>query len=452
MSGNIRANVKRTLQYLGRNGIKDTCYAVRERLEEKKAPPYCRRIPLAEELERQRKACEESGPVCTFSIVVPCYRTDRDYLLKMIESVCGQTYPYWELILADATEDDSVQRPAETVKDDRIRYLRLKSNNGIAENTNQGIRAACGEYVGLLDHDDMLAEDALFWMAEAISKGREAGNVPQLLYSDEDKCSGGGAEFYEPHYKENFNLDLFLSNNYICHFMVMKRELIQCLLQRPEYDGAQDFDLALRAVSRLEGQEESIVHVPRILYHWRCHSSSTAENPRSKGYAYEAGRRAVQDYADGRGWRAVAENTKHLGFYCLRYSGDLFEARKDVGAIGGPLIRKGRICGGRMTEEGQVFYEHLNRRFSGYMHRASLAQDAEVLDLRNLQVREEARELFRETVGVPWRTLPQHEIFDVSVLPEGADITALSVALGRALRRAGYRLLYLPECERILKK
>lgn len=451
MAGGINlVNIKKAKYFLKRNGIKNTCYAVLERLAERRQPLYRFTPPDEEELARQRMACGASEPVHTFSIVVPCYRTAQKHLLEMIESVRCQTYPRWELILADATEDDSVERVADTVKDSRIRYVRLAENAGIAENTNRGIELASGDYVGLLDHDDLLTHDALFQMAIAISQGKERNGKPMLLYSDEDKCDGDGAVFDEPNFKEDFNLDLLLSNNYICHFMVMERSLIQGLMLRKEYEGAQDYDLVLRAAARLTGQEESIIHIPRVLYHWRCHTSSTAENPQSKLYAYDAGRRAVQDFAEERSWHARAVDTVHLGFYRLEYMGDLFETRQDLGAVGGPLIKKGRICGGRLTEDGSIYYEGLNRHFSGYLHRASLHQNAAALDIRNLWVREEARELFREVVGVPWKSLPGQDIFDVSVLPESTDLTVVSLDLGRALRKAGYRLLYLPEYERVL--
>ena len=452
MAGRInRVNIRKTAYFLKRNGIKNTCYAIRERLAGSRQPLYRFTPPREEELARQRMVCRSSEPVHTISIVVPCYRTSPKYLLEMMDSVRGQTYPRWELILADATEDDNVGRVARTVTDSRIRYVHLSENAGIAENTNRGIEAATGDYVGLLDHDDLLTQDALFQMAAAISQREKMGREALFLYSDEDKCNGEGTVYYEPNRKEDFNLDLLLSNNYICHFLVLERKLIQELLLRSEYEGAQDYDLVLRAAERLTGREESIVHVSKILYHWRCHKSSTAENPQSKLYAYEAGRRAVQSFADRRGWQARAVDTVHLGFYRLQYAGDLFASRPDLGALGGPLVRKARICSGRLKENGDVYFEGLHHRFSGYLNRASLHQDAESLDIRNIRIREEAWELFHEVVGVPWKPLPGQEIFDVATLPEGVDYKAVSLALGRALHKAGYRLLYLPEYERKLK-
>lgn len=452
-----KANLKKTIYYLKRNGLTQTWYAVRERLEEKRQPPYIWTPPSETELEEQRTGWEEKGFSVTFSILVPAYRTKPEYLRELLDSLCRQTYPKWELLLADATEEDGVECVVREWSDPRIRYIHLKQNAGIAENSNQALPHAAGDYVGLLDHDDVLTENALYEMAAAIEDGRQRGRMPCLLYSDEDKCNGDRTEYYEPNFKEDFNLDLLLSNNYFCHFLVMDRKLIQKLKFRPEYDGSQDYDLVLRAVAELGGyarpkamqgpgeKEGIILHIPKVLYHWRCHTGSTAENPQSKSYAYEAGRRAVQDFADRALWRAKAEDTVHVGFYRLRYEGDIFESRPDVGAVGGRLAHRGRIAGGRMTKEGAIMYAGLPVCYSGYLHRAMLPQDAYAADLRNIQVRPQCRELFRQVTGIPYRTAPGADIFDASLLPGDCDILRLSLKFGEALREAGYLILYLPE-------
>lgn len=443
--GTKGADLKRAMYYLQRNGIRKTWSAVRERLDEKGQPPYVWTPPSLEELERQRVQWEQEGLSAGFSIIVPAYRTKEEYLLRMLESVRRQTYPRWELVLADATEDRSVEQAAGRAEDPRIRYVRLEGNNGIAGNSNEALKAVRGDYVGLLDHDDVLTEDALYEMAAEIRRGEQEGIRRRMLYSDEDKCDQEEMLFFEPNFKEDFNLDLLLSNNYICHFLVMERELIQSLGFRPEYDGAQDFDLVLRAAAGLAGREGAIVHIPKVLYHWRSHSASTAENPRSKLYAYEAGRRAIQDFADAAGWRARAEDTAHVGFYRLRYQGDIFAQRPDIGAVGGRILSRGRVAGGRIGEDGRVLYAGLPKSYSGYLHRAVLPQDAAAVDIRNIRVRQECRKLFECAVGVPYRTSEGEERFDASLLPENCDYVEVSLRLGRALREAGYRVLYLPE-------
>ena len=447
------ANIKKTIYYLQRNGLKNTWYAVRERLAQAKETPYVYEAPPPEELERQRETFRNQNAGAAFenidfSIVVPLYRTKPEFLKELIKSMQAQTFPHWELILADATEDDSVWKIVKTFSDVRnIRYVHLTANEGISGNTNAALPYAKMNYIGLLDHDDILTPDALFEMAEAIRQAREQGQELHLIYSDEDKCNGDATAYYEPHYKEEFNYDLILSNNYICHFLVMKRELIQKLAFRPEYDGAQDYDLVLRTVSELgvlsDPQREAFIgHVPKVLYHWRCHASSTAENPRSKEYAYEAGRRALQSHMDANGIPGQVKNLKHVGFYRVEYSTNLFAARKDIGAVGGPIFKGGKITGGRMDNTGEVFYRNLPMHFSGYMNRAVLTQNADVVDIRNMAVRKELYSLFREITGVTYCEKPGCGIFDASVLPEGTDYTALSLKLSEAIRREGYRILW----------
>lgn len=452
------ANIRKTIYYLQRNGLRSTWYAVRERLEERKTPPYVYEPPSEAELEEQRKKVREGAAQgvyegITFSIVVPAYRTPARYLRELIHSVQAQSYPDWELILADATEDDSVKEVAKAYTDSPgVRYVRLSKNAGISGNTNEALEYAQNAYIGLLDHDDLLAPDALFEMAEAIRRGREQGESPLLLYSDEDKCNGQGNVYYEPNYKEKFNYDLILSNNYICHFMVTERGLMQKLKFRRKFDGAQDYDFVLRAVTELEiprrPERESLVcHVPGILYHWRCHTASTAENPRSKAYAYKAGRRALQEHIDRNGFAGQAVPLKHVGFYCVKYRGGsfpdaVFASRPDLGAVGGPVVKSGKIVGGRMDSHGKVYFQGLRVYYSGYLHRAVLTQDAEAVDIRCIALRRELWGLFREITGVSYRHRPGEAVFDVSLLPKGTDLQALSLRLCQAIREQGYRILW----------
>lgn len=451
------ANLKRAVYYLKRNGLGKTISAMKEKMDHRRQTSYQWEPISREERERQLQHAADGFTDICFSIVVPTYRTPEKYLHEMITSVMNQTYPKWELILADATEDvkaGAVSGIAKSYHDSRIRYYHLSSNDGIADNTNRGIALATGDYVGLLDHDDLLTENALYEMAARIEQERRKGICLQMLYSDEDKCNGEGTEFYDPNFKENFNMDLLLSNNYICHFMVMRRELIQKLQLRREYDGAQDFDLVLRGAHEVltGGREEEIAHIPLVLYHWRCHTGSTAENPQSKLYAYEAGKRAVQDFADRSGWEARAVDTEHLGFYRLEYEGDIFSMRPELAALGGPVIQHKKVIGGRMSSQGKVFYEGLPVSYSGYLHRAALQQEAEALDIRNIEVREELRDLFEEVTGVACVTLSGTNIFDPTVLPPGTDYRLLSMKLGKAFRQRGYKLLYLPDHRKYLRK
>lgn len=439
------ANLRKTAYFLKRNGIKNTCCEIKERLEERKKPPYVWEEPSPDLLKAQSAQAERGGFRTRFSIVVPAYQTSESCLRELLDSLLAQSYPRWELVLADATEGDALRRVAEQYEDSRIRYVHLESNGGISENTNRALELVTGDYTGLLDHDDVLAPQALFEMAVGIEAGRRDGAEPRILYSDEDKCNSDRTVYYEPNRKEDFNLDLLLCNNYICHFMVMQSDLIRKLGLRSEFDGAQDYDLVLRALDEIEEPEKSIIHVPGVLYHWRCHSGSTAENPWSKEYAYEAGRRAVQSFADRRGWAAKAEEMPNPGFYRLRYAENPLRLRKDLGALGGRLVAKGRIVGGRMRADGSVVYEGLPAGYSGYLHRAVLQQDAEALDIRNFALDEELWELFEEVLGFPYAVRQETGKFDTAVLPADTDPLEASLRLSRALRDRGCRLLYIPE-------
>ena len=443
------ANLKKTLYYLKRNGFKDTLYAIRERTSNGYVEPYTYIEPSMDEQNIQRKhSLSENGFDFTISVVVPTYKTPQVYLRDLIDSMIAQTYNKWELVLADASGDESVKSVVDTYFDERIKYYALPTNEGISVNTNYGLEKATGEYIGLLDHDDVITKDALYLVADKILDANKKGIEPALIYSDEDKCNEDRTEYFEYHRKEEFNLDLLLSNNYICHFMVMRSDLIKLLKLRPDYDGAQDYDLVLRAASMLKDTPSGICHIDKTLYHWRCHGASTAENPASKEYAYEAGRRALQDYADREGIKAKVRHLKHLGFYTLDYLSDVFSSRDDVAAVGGPVYKDGALVSGRLSDEGYVFYEGIKKGFSGYMHRVFLTQDVYALDIRNIRVSSTYYKLFEEVTKVSYKEKTPGGIFDYSLLPEGTDYIMISMKLGESLREKGKRLLYMPDMAR----
>ena len=283
----IVQNIKKKINYSKKNGYKEAALAAWERMTARYYADYTYETPKEEELKRQRE--DRTLEPISFSLIVPAFETHRNHLTDLIESCLAQTYSNWELILADGSETQEVSAVMSQYEDSRIHYVRLQENGGISENTNQALAYATGDYCGLVDHDDILTSDALYEMAraitEAVSEGKEK---PVLLYSDEDKCDAQGNHFYDPHIKQDFNLDLLLTNNYICHLCVVETAWIQKLQIRKQYDGAQDYDLVLRIVSSLMLKEKEnsnsgrvedyICHVPKVLYHWRCHEGSTADN------------------------------------------------------------------------------------------------------------------------------------------------------------------------------
>ncbi|MDE7247264.1 MAG: glycosyltransferase [Lachnospiraceae bacterium] len=463
-------NVRKTINYLKKNGFAGTIYAAAERVQEERAADYRYLPPDAKELQRQRQ--ESQDYPWLFSIVTPAYETKEEHLREMIASVQAQSYPNWELIIVDAGESDKVERTVRRIIHDtgdlRIRYSRLSGNGGIAENTNAGIALAKGDYIALLDHDDFITHDALYYMARSVQQGRQENLLPALLYSDEDKYDEGAGIFVSPHVKQKFNLDLIMSNNYICHFLAMEAGLIKSLLLRGEYDGAQDYDLVLRAVDSLWPRDSllpdtaRIRHIPRVLYHWRSHRDSTALNTGSKTYAYEAGRRALSDFCEKRGFQARVEHNLHLGFYNVYYEPDILSVRKDVGAVGGRLLDgHGRVFAGAYDENGSCLFEGLPARFTGgSTHRATLVQDCAAVDIRFVRLREELWPLFSEVTGLSYRERSLYvktggrkkeiRIADVEGLScDEAGYRKLSMALGTAVQDAGYLVVWDPSlsCE-----
>lgn len=251
----------------------------------------------AAELEMQRNLSFSLRPF--FSIIVPLYKTPLSFFKEMAESVIGQTYGRWELVLVNASPDD-VQL-AEVIsqysgKDKRIRCIELKSNMGITENTNVGIKAAEGDFLSFLDHDDVLEPDALFCYARAIN------NDPKIdmLYCDEDKlCEDGYAN---PFFKPDWDPYLLLGMNYVCHFLTVRKSIVDGLeLPKSEYDGSQDYHMTFRVGEKAR----HVHHEPRVLYHWRVHQHSTASRADQKDYALETSRLTVQTHLDRCGIQGV---------------------------------------------------------------------------------------------------------------------------------------------------
>ena len=277
-----------------------------------------RHLPGKAELEKQRRTKLKYSP--KISIVVPLYKTPEKYLRRLVESVQEQTYSNWELCLSDGSGADS---PVAGIlkqlaaSDKRIKVIPHDSALQISENTNSAIEAATGDFIAFADHDDELTPHALFECVKALND--HPGTL--VVYSDEDKMSMDGHKFFQPHFKPDYNPDLLCTVNYICHLFVVSRKVIdQVGMLRKEFDGAQDYDFIFRCVEAVK--DEEIYHVPKILYHWRCHEDSTAENPESKTYAFEAGRRAVQEHYNRIGIQAKVLDGEFLGLYRTEFIRD----------------------------------------------------------------------------------------------------------------------------------
>lgn len=235
------------------------------------------------------------------SVIMPVYNTPKTILRSAVESVCSQVYPRWELCIADdASTKSHVRKLLEhySKKDDRIRVVYREKNGHISAASNSALVLATGSHVAFLDHDDMLHPLALYFLAEAIQRCPEVG----LIYTDEDKINLAGKRF-APYFKCDLNYELLLAHNMITHLACYRRNLLSALGGfRAGFEGAQDYDLALRMIEVLTPEE--IVHIPRVLYHWRMISGSTARNSKAKPYAHSAARKAIEEHLRRRGLKA----------------------------------------------------------------------------------------------------------------------------------------------------
>ena len=307
--------IKKGLKYLKHYGVKEFFVRLSERIEPEEVPyePWYEKHKASEEtLKKQRDVKWKNPPV--ISVAVPVWNTPPAYLKEMVDSLLRQSYPYFELCVVNASpENREVSRILAdyAAKDSRIRVIDVTENAGIGGNTNIALESVSGDYTGLLDHDDFLSPDALFEVAKAI---KETG--ADVIYTDEDKVDEKGTTHFQPALKPDFSPDLLRSNNYICHFLVVKTSLVRMVGGlREGFEGAQDHDFLFRVTEKAE----KIVHIPRILYHWRTHSASTADNPDSKLYAYESGVRAVEEHLARCGVKGTVSQTVDYGFYKVVY-------------------------------------------------------------------------------------------------------------------------------------
>ncbi|WP_034246533.1 glycosyltransferase family 2 protein [Lachnospira multipara] len=322
-------NIYRTLRYIFKHGFKGIKTMMISAIEDESRvtlndvyPAWFKQHQVTEEeLEEQRQVKFDYEP--KISVLVPTYNTPIDLLEEMVDSVRFQSYSNWELCIADGsiTNQEVRDRLAAYVQEDkRIKVKYLDKNYGISGNTNAALELATGDLVGLLDHDDTLELDLFYEVVKAFQE-----EEVDIVYTDEDKIMAPKWINTDPNFKPDFSIDLFRSHNYITHFFACKKRIIDEVGGfRSEFDGSQDYDLMFRCIEK----SRKIVHVPKILYHWRMIEGSTAADPKSKLYCFESGRAAVQAHLDRIGVKGHVEIIKGLwGMYHTVY---------DV--IGSPLI------------------------------------------------------------------------------------------------------------------
>lgn len=397
-------------------------------------------LPTEEELEKQRAYTFPVEPV--ISIVVPAYETKEEFLNQLLASLEKQSYDNWELCIADGSTSDAVENVIRKKQECysresrryRIQYQRLKENNGISENTNEGLKLVTGSYVGFMDHDDVLELNALYEVVKVINDFPDV----DVIYSDEDKVSYDLGRHTQPHFKTDFNLELLRDNNYICHFLVVSKSLLEQVKGfRKEFDGSQDYDFILRCVE----QAKQVKHIPKILYHWRMHSASTAGDSDSKTYTFDAGQRAVAEHLKRMQIPAEVEKRIEVGCFHVKYKPKIpyrkeeyilmmpegvvpvsdgweeefysYLSQERVGIVGGKTFDKN----GKVRQNGLIFsadgtiypaFHGLNSKYKGYCRRAVLAQEVSAVSFEFAMIKKEAYEKaggFRMELPHPYREM-----------------------------------------------
>ena len=306
----------RTVGYFGRNGLKNTIRKIKFELKYKNQENYDFWIDVHEDFDiktvmEEIKSFSYNPKV---SIVMPVYNVEEQWLRACIDSVRSQYYQNWELCIADDCSTDPHIKPLlEEFKmlDSRIKVIYREENGHISEASNSALAIATGEFVGLLDNDDTLADFALYEVVKLLNEHPEA----DLIYSDEDKLSEDNKRS-QPFFKTDWAPDILLATNYICHFGVYRKTIMDEIGGfRKGYEGAQDYDLVLRFTEKTD----KIFHIQKILYHWRMISNSTAVNPESKGYAFEAGLKSLEDALQRRGINGTVSHGAFPGVYNIEY-------------------------------------------------------------------------------------------------------------------------------------
>lgn len=316
----IKNNLNKIKYYFRRYGFLETSKKVFKRVfrlqENRKSNQEQYKIWMEknnlteQEVENQKTHNFEYSP--RISIVVPMYNTNEIFFKELVESLENQTYSNWELCLADGSETQNESLKQYYENNEKIKYKFLNANKGISENTNSAIDMATGDYIGFLDHDDLLSNDALYEVAKVINED----NDNEFIYSDEDKIDQTGERF-EPYFKPDYSPETLECNNYITHFVVVKKELLEKVGKlNSEFNGAQDFDFVLRATY----SAKKVAHISKILYHWRVHRDSTANVADAKPYAYEAGIKAAEAHIKRTGRKGISENGQDVpGIYKIKY-------------------------------------------------------------------------------------------------------------------------------------
>ena len=313
-----KKNVQKGLAYLKKNGVKKLMYRLRYGTyvgeSDYESWLFAQRVNK-KTLNIQRNTRFSYSP--KISILVATFNTKEEYLKEMIDTVVNQSYSNWELCIADGSTNDFVEKYVHehySSYGDKIKFQKLDQNYGISGNTNKAFEMATGDYITVYDHDDTLELDCFYEIVKALQEYRY-----DALYTDEDKFDDSTKMYNDPNLKPDFSEDLLRSHNYITHLFIVNKKIVDEVgYYNSEFDGSQDYDYIFRCVEKAN----AVYHIPRVLYHWRMHPESTAQNPESKLYCYDAGKRAIEAHYKRVGVEASVElMPKPLyGFYHTTYS------------------------------------------------------------------------------------------------------------------------------------
>lgn len=313
-----KKNVQKGLAYLKKNGVKKLMYRLRYGTyvgeSDYESWLFAQRVN-EKALNIQRNTHFSYSP--KISILVATFNTKEEYLKEMIDTVVNQSYSNWELCIADGSTNDFVEKYVHehySSYRDKIKFKKLDQNYGISGNTNKAFEMATGDYITVYDHDDTLELDCFYEIVKALQEYRY-----DALYTDEDKFDDSTKMYNDPNLKPDFSEDLLRSHNYITHLFIVNKKIVDEVgYYNSEFDGSQDYDYIFRCVEKAN----AVYHIPRVLYHWRMHPESTAQNPESKLYCYDAGKRAIEAHYKRVGVEANVElMPKPLyGFYHTTYS------------------------------------------------------------------------------------------------------------------------------------
>lgn len=296
-------NIKKAIMYVKRNGVSKLVHRLRYgsyiAQSDYQTWLFAQRV-TKKNLETQSKTKFAYSP--KISILVATFNTKEEYLKEMIDTVVNQSYSNWELCIADGSTNDFVEKYVHehySNYGDKIKFQKLDQNYGISGNTNKAFEMATGDYITVYDHDDTLELDCFYEIVKALQEYRY-----DVLYTDEDKFDDSTKMYNDPNLKPDFSEDLLRSHNYITHLFIVNKKIVDEVgYYNSEFDGSQDYDYIFRCVEKAN----AVYHIPRILYHWRMHPESTAQNPENKMYCYDAGKRAIEAHYKRIGVEATVE-------------------------------------------------------------------------------------------------------------------------------------------------